>query len=381
MKLKKDKGIASLIIVLVIGLFALALALTVTGQMVAEIVKGTNTISGDRSFHTAEAASREGAYQHIKNSLEGPHDFPVSINTIPESAISFEISDSSPDGPCKEFYWACKDIEGKSQHVSYRNVKSTLLLDSSVSTFGYAVYVNGGLTFLGGAGVTIDGDVFASGDIDCKGNLTNTEGFYSQGDITGGCGDEENRFEKQNKIDPPTINLEEYYNIAEDEGTVFNDNSEFESYVDDRDGKIDGIMYIKTITDKNHTLSYLDSLKGTLIIEEIIDKESIRINGGKYEADSENYDQMAIIIKNGGLDLGGNVTIEGIIYVEGKIKFTGGGEKDKVNIKGSIISTESIEEDTTVGGSVNIEYVSLTGPPLGYIANPENPKIVSWREE
>ena len=64
---KDNRGVMSLIVILGIGFFVLAIGLTLTGQIVVEMMRGRNTIAGDQSFFTAEAASREGVYQYLND--------------------------------------------------------------------------------------------------------------------------------------------------------------------------------------------------------------------------------------------------------------------------------------------------------------------------
>lgn len=80
MRLKENKGIMSLMIVLVVGLFALAAALTATGQIVVEMIKSRNTVSGDRSFYAAESATREGLYRYINDFDYVPQNNGESLN-------------------------------------------------------------------------------------------------------------------------------------------------------------------------------------------------------------------------------------------------------------------------------------------------------------
>jgi len=77
---KDNRGVMSLIVILGIGLFVLAIALTLTGQIVVEMMRGRNTIAGDRSFHAADSAAREGFYRYINDFDYLPQNNGESLN-------------------------------------------------------------------------------------------------------------------------------------------------------------------------------------------------------------------------------------------------------------------------------------------------------------
>ena len=85
---KDNRGVMSLIVILGIGLFVLAIALTLTGQIVVEIMRGRNTIAGDQSFFTAEAAAREGVYQFMSTTSYSGGNFEEINNIIAGISIA-----------------------------------------------------------------------------------------------------------------------------------------------------------------------------------------------------------------------------------------------------------------------------------------------------
>src|SRR3989344_3822940 len=62
----KPDGIATLLVILWIGAFALGSALTMSLGTLSGVSKNINTISGDQKFFTAESGMGEGIYQYVK---------------------------------------------------------------------------------------------------------------------------------------------------------------------------------------------------------------------------------------------------------------------------------------------------------------------------
>lgn len=346
---KENRGIISLIVILGIGLFVLAITLTLTGQIVVEIIKGRNTISGDRSFYTAEAAVREGIYQYIRNGFEGIDNFPILVNDIPETAIFFEVSSSS-------LGWAYKEVEGNAQNANYRKVKNTLLLFPSALAFDYAIYSEGDLGIKGSIDIT--GNVFSNGTTSCEGNAHNIDGdIFSSGSTDNDC-NASSISSGVAIIPPPTIDPFYYGSIADCTSTAANVGTDCLS------GPTAGVIFVD---DPGNTVV----LNGADLTGNLTIIGNLQL-GGNSEIAASSSDPAAVVIE-GNLTIGGNVEIHGLIYVTGSTTFAAGNPR----IYGSIISVGGIAD---IVGNPTIEYVALSGPPGGFDTT-EDPQIIGWQEE
>ncbi len=341
-------------VVLVIGLFALAVALTVTGQMVAEIVKGTNTISGDRSFHTAEAASREAIYQHINYGFEGTDNFSVPVNEIQETDISFEIAPSV-------LGWAYREIEGDARNISYRKVKNTLLLYPSALAFDHAIYSEGNLTIRGN--ISIIGNVFSNDSVSCVGNAHNVDGNASAvGSIGNNCNTNSSSPGSES-IPPPFIDPWYY-----DDPSIKTCESDAANVISDcLSGPTTGVIFIN---DPGNTAV----LNGIALTGTITVIGNLQLGGNsEITALSDPESDPTAVVVHGNLSILGDTEIHGLIYVTGSTTFAGGSPE----IYCSIISVGGMGN---VAGTPRIEHVPLLGSPGGFDTTID-PRIINWQEE
>ena len=337
-----------MVVVLVIGLFALAAALTVTGQMVVEIKKGKNTISGDRSFHTAEAAVREAVYQYIESGVDLSDNFPVSINDVPEAEILFEVGPSTQG-------WAYKDARGNARNINYREIKNTLLLYPSALAFDHAIYSEGSLTIRGN--ISIIGNVFSNDSVSCVGNAHNIDGNASAvGSVGNNCNTNSSDSGSES-IPPPLIDPWYYETIKTCESNAANVESDCLS------GTTTGVIFVN---DPGNTavLNGID-LTGTIAVI-----GDLRL-GGNSQVNASG-DPAAVVV-DGNLSILGTTEIHGLVYVTGTTTFAGGTPR----IYGSIISVGGMGN---IAGNPTIEHVSFSGPPGGFDTT-EDPQIVGWQEE
>lgn len=360
----RDKGIISLAVIFGVGFFALATALTLTTGIIVELIKDRNIVSGDRSFYTAETASREGVYQYIENdSASG--NLPLTVNNIPPSSISFSIS-PSPRG------WAYREAEGDAgNNLTNRKIRNTLLLFPAGATFDYAVYSESNLTIKGGNNNVIIGDIFSNTGIGCDGNPDIQGNAYSAGP-TGSiddCEDNADSINEDIKIIPsPEIDLTLYQNAAQNNplgSTYFTDADDGENYLNNQTHTF---PYEVIFVDDNINEINIQNanLTGSLVV-----KGNLQLSGGTTINASDDY---AAIIVEGNLRITGDTTIYGLVYVTETTNFSGGNN----SIYGSLISVGGTETD--IAGSVTIDYEALSGPPGGIVIL-EDPKIINWWEE
>jgi hypothetical protein len=98
------------------------------------------------------------------------------------------------------------------------------------------------------------------------------------------------------------------------------------------------------------------------------------------QADGElrlnNVTGYGILLVKGDLELAGNITWDGVIFITGKMKMTGGGKAAK-NIQGQIFVGQSTTADSDIGGSVTASYNSCN-VKNAFSAQPL--KVVNWKQ-
>lgn len=356
--INQNKGTISLITIFSIGFLALAMVLTSSLGVLAELSKNRNTVLGDRSFYAAESSVREGIYQYIKYGFEGIDTFPMMINEIPESDIHFEIS-SSHKG------WMYKDIEGKAQNKSnFRKVKNALLLSPSSAAFEYAIYSENEINFYGAAGLYLKGNMFSNNNINCNGNVVVEGNLSSHNLVSDECAvsDEETYAISSNSqyISYPEINIDYYREIATCTSTLSN----LQKDCLKKNQETSGVIFVDD-PDGSAVLTNA-KLTGNLTV---IGNLTLGANNVIRASD----DYFALIV-NGDLTTTGNTEIYGVVYVTGTTNFSVG----KPSIYGSIISVGGAQTD--IGGSVEIDYIPLSNMPKGFIMS-GGPIISNWQEE
>jgi formylmethanofuran dehydrogenase subunit C len=356
---KKQKGIISLLVLISIGFFALAAAISISLNVFNELSKDRDTIFGDLAFHSSESAAKEGVYQYRENtSYSG--GTPKLINKALTGDISVD---------CETFDWPYIEIAGSAENkISQRTNIYTLTLFPEALAFNYAVFSQSELNFKGN--VTINGDIFANENREFQGSGAEVNGdAYSPEGIEGG----ENNINGEintnvEPIPPPQINLEDYYEIAQNQGIIFNNASETENYINNQIRE--DIVYIE---DLNGTKLQGENTQffGCLIVEGDLD-----LTGGTYTK-TENY--PAIIVQ-GNLRIAGGATINGAVYVMGQTSFGGGTN----TINGSLISVGNVKTELTGNTIINFDPDLVPNwedlPGLDPISTGK-PKILNWREE
>jgi hypothetical protein len=355
---KKDKGIISLVVLISIGFFAIATAVTISSGSLTELLKNRDTIFGELAFHASESAVKEGIYQY----RESPSSYSGGTPELINKTLAADIIVTSLD-------WPYVEIEGMAENkISQRKNIYTLTLFPEALAFNYAIFSQSELNFKGN--VTINGNIFANESIDFQGNSAEVNGdAFSPGTIEGG---EDNINGEINTnvepIPPPEINLADYYDIAQNEGIIFSFSSEAENYISNQIRE--DIVYVEDLG-KTKIQGDNTQFSGSLIVVGDLD-----LTGGTFTR-RENY--PALIVQ-GNLRIAGGTTINGVVYVMGETSFGGGTN----TINGSLVSVGNVKTELTGNTTINFDpelvpdWNNLPGLDL---VSTGKPRITKWRQE
>jgi len=258
-KYHKNKGIISLIFLLVVGFFVLGLATTTTTRTILEIKKNRNALSGDQSFYTAEAGVEEGLYQYLATPSYSGGNLPF-LNNISADSISVIAND-----------WPNVKIKASAgNNLTNREIAYIINAFPEAIAFNYVIFSEGNISLDGSA--IINGDVLANSNIPAP------------------------------KIDN---------DVAGADGISFTAAGTAQTYLQNKNQS--GIVFIKDVG--------LTSIQGasTNLQGSLVTKGSLKLSGGTYTA-TNNY--SALVVERN-LTIDGGVTINGIIYVIGSISITG----------------------------------------------------------
>ena len=365
---QKDKGIMSLAVVFVVGLFGLSTALTITTVALVGLNKNMDNKSGNQSFYTAEAAVREGIYQCINDPFLCDDDESASYsggalqpNQLLNGTLmgNIEVIDN----------WPFIEVTGDAgNNLTYRKIITNVFPGGLEVIFNCAVFSNNNLDF--GGSVDVNGNVFANGEMDFTGASAQVNGDVAsplpvedEDNITGDI------FVGIDSIDPPIIDLQPYYDEAVDEGTFFDNSTDAETYLSS--GPIPGpeVVYVEDLINETHITGA--NLTGSLVVE-----GDLQMSGGTIINAANNY---AAVIVEGNLTITGNTTINGVVYVTGDTSFSGG----NVEINGSLIAIGNV---TDLTGSVTVNFDENTiGDWQTFFGlettSSEPPSVVSWNEQ
>jgi len=362
----------SLAVIFVVGFFGLGMALTIATVALVGLNKNYNTNSGNQTFYTAESAVKESTYQYIKSKGSIILDGDVYAQDINNSTDNVIVDESDPI-----FTYITATATNT---LTNRQVKYKLERIPGSMTFSYAIFASGELTMHGGAGLDIDcvdgtiicndfplgASVFSNEDITLHGNPRIEGGAYSAGEITGNDHFIDDGLHDSNvgikSISVPTIDLQPYHDEATASSTLFSTPAQANTYLASHST---GTVFIEQ--DTGTTAIQHKDLDGTLVTQNSLD-----LSQGTYG--TTDFSRAALIVE-GGLDIGSNTIINGIVYVEGTTKFVGNGI-----INGVLISKGGIEVEG--GGSIEINYNPDISQEFQNIPGlDETPIITNWQEQ
>jgi len=339
----EQQGFISIIAVLGVGIFSIALALNMMGGVLQQLIQSRNNVSTNQAFYAAEASALEGTYQAFKSADYSGGTAPVLNNST--SAIILLDGD-----------FGRTDISGESiMGDTKRIVSYALLRYPEGDAFRYGLYTPHIVDISGNA--TVNGHVFAADGVNPTGDP------MGSAEINGDVIDDQIPH-------PPIINDAEYYLQAVANGTYFDNVSDAETYIDEnlQDGDI---IFIDNIDGDRMIIGSTEFyFKGSLWVT-----GDLKITGGTFDS----VEPYVLIIAEGDLELVGNPTINGIVYVKGDTTIGAG----TVNIFGSLIcvgDTSIID----VSGNITITYdphiVNFWEDIVG-LEHSYEPVILGWNEE
>lgn len=358
------RGIANLLIVLMIGIFALTLSLVVASGVAGGFSKNHNTAASNDAFYTAEAAMREGMYQYERSSSTyAGGSFPL-LNTVDSSTVTI-VSDT----------WPYVDIVGAANgRGSYRTVTEHFTTFPEGLAFSHAIYAKYDLAIGGSA--TVNGNIFANGNITLSGSTEINGDAISSSTITqtgGGHGSDVTGAVVQgaDPIPAPAIDIAPYIAAAQASSTYFSTSSDAEAYLKNIPRR--AIVVVDDPTSRNGTnLQNQTDLTGSLVVN-----GDLTLTGGTYTATGT----YAAVVVIGNLSVSGGTTIKGIVYVTGTTTFGAGNN----TVVGSIISVGGVsavsfsgKTTVTFDPTIAANWQNLTGLATTSIAVPEP---VEWSED
>jgi len=362
-----EKGIISLVVVFGVGFLALSTAVVVTTTSLIELTKNKNTVFGNKSFYTAEAAAREGAYQYKKNpSLDIQDDTSVFGS---DGLLNYSVSQAVTIKPT---IWPYGEVIGvANNNITNRRVILTTTVFAEGEAFDYAAYSQNKINLGGNA--TINGSIFANNELIFTGNSAEVNGeAYSTETITDTDNINGQSFSNVDSILPPTIGITDYEDAASDAGTLFTETSDAENYLKNQTRT--AVVFVDN-TGTTKIQGNSTWLEGSLVV-----MGDLNIQGGTFTA-TGNY--VAVYVE-GNFSISGGTTINGIVYVKGSTSFGSGNN----TINGSLLSAgETTTTDLTGSTTINYDYEHLYTPEnwqdlLGLnMTSQEDPKITNWREE
>lgn len=360
--INNEKGIISLVVIMTIGLFALA---TVSVSLVAalnEFAKERDITQSNNTLYASEAAAREGIYQYRESFLDDGDVLALAnINDMQNESV--EINDLA--WPYTEVIARVNNDPGYNRTILY--VMNNF---PEGEAFNHAVYSENAVTLGGNASVT--GSVLANNDIELSGNAEINGDAYSLNPIEDTSNITGEAFVTDDFMPVPLIDLSKYSDEAALAGTFFDNEDDANDYIDDniKNKTISTNMYVKNVAEVEITGN------DTALTGSIATEGDLKITGGTFTA-SPNH--IALIVM-GDLRITGSPVINGIVYVAGTTTFSGGTPV----INGSLISSSNITTDIT--GNVEIiydsDYIGELEDILGLVTtSTAKPIISSWKEE
>ncbi len=359
MQKKEEKGIITIVAILAIGIFSLGTSLLLARNVLQQTVANRNNISTSQAFYTAEGGAGEGIY-----------NFRNDLSYRDKNETIFGINGLSANIYAGHLVNGYATIIGESTNKNNRRKIEVILRNfpnNKAFAFDYGLYTPQIINANGS--VLVDGNVFAEEEFYCKGKEENDKCLCKKTpEDANKCID--GKIVEDESAVIPDFDFTDYQNQ-----TVKN-LCEAQNYLEGK--TVDDILYIndedctKGEKTPNRVLNNLN-FTGALYI-----KGDIKITGGEITA-YENY--LALVVE-GNLELGGGITINGIVYVTGTTTFGAGG----TTINGSLISLSPI----IVNGDLSVYFTpsilnnwqSLVGLKDDSLYDLDfKPEFESWNEE
>jgi len=365
---QKDKGIMSLAVVLVVGLFGLGTAITVATVALVGLNKNFDNKSGNQSFYTAEAAAEEGTYRYIDKYINGQvyngetFDFPELLNNIQTAQISV-INPIWPDVNAIVTAIATNNI-------NQREIVYTLNIYPAGGAFDKALY-SGDIINMQNANDSfkgVIGDIYASNEIMCDKNAPfdfgdDCDGTLSSPDLDNidiKCIDPDCVSTNPPQIENvPTPILDPADLMIKPGVTTFDNLTDLDDYLTNSCDNPDDIIFF------NNTSPIIIPVSCCL--------------------------KVGALITEGDLDItNSGAGIEGLVYVKGVTTIEKGGnceddDGNKIKIRGSLVSVGGIIVNKGVGASFAIYDENLSSIWKEFVEPPTPgssiPVIVKWGEK
>jgi len=357
----KERGIISLVVTLVVSLFAVASSLALASGSLGELVKNKNTNEGGQVFYAAESSMKEATHQYlsaIANASEYSEGLPVLLNDTTAGSLNVIPQE-----------WPYVKVRGSAENYSvHRAVSQIVTVFPSGLAFDYAVYSSSGLVFEGNAAV--NGNVFSNESIDFSGSAEINGDAFSPGPIGDNGNINGEIIEDVDTIPPPTINAEPYRQEALVQGTSFVAAADAAEYLNNEIRN--AVVFVDDPVNKTKIQGTNTDLTGS-----IVTLGDLEISGGTYTPTGHH----AVLVVYGDLKISGGAEINGVVYVKGSTSFGSGNNV----INGSMISAGSIGQ-TDITGNAVINFDPVAAAEWREIDGldrdtDEAPRVIDWTEE
>jgi len=322
-----------------------------------ESLRALNAVSTDKTVFSTELAGRVGSNGVLNGNATSTDDLVLASGTLASYTYNAYLTNNTVSGG--DSWNSITDNDGIATIMTVatgpnnsKAVVTTLVKTYAIPNAPGAVYSKDNVT-LNGSSLTINGND-ASG---CGG--TNQPPVYTENPAyTCYPGTTEPQCGNLNNANGPTLtgspNTPQYGALDIDITTLVNEisKSATNTVVADQTNATFG-------SSSDYRIVYADATNLT--------NQNIRLN---------NVTGYGILVVRGNLQLAGNLTWNGPIIVTGSVTSSGGGSDPK-NVTGQIIAGSSALGDTTISGSIAINYSSCALRDA-YAVAPL--KVVNWKQ-
>jgi hypothetical protein len=341
---KKEQGSITLGVVFGLGLLSMTLAGIALNAVTNTVGAHRNEVAGLRTFVTADAAAREGVHRflHTDNftgdadwaSLAGGND----MNAVLGSAITVDYST-----------WPNIRVRGNAENaLAGREAGITVTLSDLEAGFDHAIYSQFDLEMGGNA--TVNGSVYANGDIDFDGTSAQVNGnVYAAGEIDtshDNIGETFITVKNTKIIHAPEI-ISAPYSIQATADLTLYTNPVLAQNAHKGVTTNNKVIYVAGASNSTKLENANTKISGTVFVEGDLSLKGVTITPGN---DADHSDPLVVYV-GGDLHLAGNTTIHGLVYVEGETTFAGGNN----TITGSLMSANGVSQ-MDVTGNITVHY-------------------------